>query len=137
LRDWHRPLDLLPGGIETSIDADSTLTDTVDRIMLATGLACLPRAQALRAMPVDSPVALGQCERSAVWDGSAGAVGSCLTKLGGANVLDFSRAAVDGSRSRAARSDIRRWIDLGQGAEPRPFRRSGGGSRYAYQRGAP
>jgi hypothetical protein len=54
LRDWHRPLDLLPGGIETSIDADSTLIDSVDRIMLAIGPACLPRAQALRAMPVDS-----------------------------------------------------------------------------------
>ncbi|MFE7543354.1 hypothetical protein [Streptomyces platensis] len=37
-RDWYWPLDLLPGGIEASIDADSTLTDRVDRIMLATGL---------------------------------------------------------------------------------------------------
>ncbi|MET7727319.1 kinase [Streptomyces mirabilis] len=41
-RDWYRPLDLLPGGIETIIGADSTLTETVDRIMLDTGLAGLP-----------------------------------------------------------------------------------------------
>ncbi|MER5185709.1 AAA family ATPase [Streptomyces sp. NPDC002896] len=42
LRDWYRPLDLLPGGIETVVGADSTLTETVDRIMLDTGLAGLP-----------------------------------------------------------------------------------------------
>ncbi|MFB9578870.1 AAA family ATPase [Streptomyces yanii] len=42
LRDWYRSLDLLPGGIETVIGADSTLTETVDRIMLDTGLAGLP-----------------------------------------------------------------------------------------------
>ncbi|MEV5548566.1 kinase [Streptomyces sp. NPDC052309] len=42
LRDWYRPLDLLPGGVETVIGADSTLTATVDRIMLDTGLAGLP-----------------------------------------------------------------------------------------------
>ncbi|MER5907482.1 kinase [Streptomyces mirabilis] len=42
LRDWYRPLDLLPGGIETVIGADSTLPETVDRIMLDTGLAGFP-----------------------------------------------------------------------------------------------
>lgn len=42
LRDWYRPLDLLPGGIETVIGADNTLPETVDRIMLDTGLAGLP-----------------------------------------------------------------------------------------------
>jgi predicted ATPase len=42
LRDWYRELDLLPGGIETFIGADSTLGETVDRIMLDTGLAGLP-----------------------------------------------------------------------------------------------
>lgn len=42
LRDWYRSLDLLPGGIETVIGADSTRTETVDRIMLDTGLAGLP-----------------------------------------------------------------------------------------------
>lgn len=42
LRDWYRPLDLLPGGIETVIDADSGLADTVDRIMHDTDLARLP-----------------------------------------------------------------------------------------------
>jgi predicted kinase len=42
LRDWYRELDLLPGGVETVIGADSTLSKTVDRIMLDTGLAGLP-----------------------------------------------------------------------------------------------
>ncbi|MEU3854960.1 AAA family ATPase [Streptomyces sp. NPDC029554] len=42
LRDWYRPRDLLPGGMETVIGADSTLTRTVDRIMLDSGLAHLP-----------------------------------------------------------------------------------------------
>ncbi|MET7897163.1 AAA family ATPase [Streptomyces mirabilis] len=42
LRDWYRSRDLLPGGVETVIDADSTLAAMVDRIMLDTGLAGLP-----------------------------------------------------------------------------------------------
>ncbi|MEW2614384.1 AAA family ATPase [Streptomyces sp. NPDC047880] len=42
LREWYRELDLLPGGVETVIGADSTLRETVDRIMLDTGLAGLP-----------------------------------------------------------------------------------------------
>ncbi|MFG2125998.1 kinase [Streptomyces sp. NPDC048710] len=42
LREWYRPRDLLPGGIETVIGADSALHETVDRIMLDTGLAHLP-----------------------------------------------------------------------------------------------
>jgi hypothetical protein len=42
LRDWYRELDLLPGGIETVIGADSTLRESVDRVMLDTGLAGLP-----------------------------------------------------------------------------------------------
>ncbi|WP_198655591.1 kinase [Streptomyces geranii] len=42
LRDWYRELDLLSGGTETVIGADSTLRETVDRIMLDTGLAGLP-----------------------------------------------------------------------------------------------
>ncbi|GAA2589653.1 kinase [Streptomyces roseoviolaceus] len=42
LRDWHRPLDLLPGGTETVIGAGSALHETVDRIMLETGLDRLP-----------------------------------------------------------------------------------------------
>lgn len=37
-REWYRPLDLLPGGAETVIGAGSTLSETVDRIMLDTGL---------------------------------------------------------------------------------------------------
>ncbi|MFE7031918.1 kinase [Streptomyces sp. NPDC057621] len=42
LRDWYREHDLLPGGIETIIGADSALHETVDHIMNGTGLAHLP-----------------------------------------------------------------------------------------------
>ncbi|MCG6495687.1 AAA family ATPase [Kitasatospora sp. A2-31] len=42
LRDWYREHDLLPGGIETVIGSDSTLRDTVDRIMRDTALSELP-----------------------------------------------------------------------------------------------
>jgi hypothetical protein len=42
LRAWYRPLDLLPGGVETVIGADSALTGTVERIMRTTGLGGLP-----------------------------------------------------------------------------------------------
>ncbi|MFB6575826.1 MULTISPECIES: AAA family ATPase [unclassified Streptomyces] len=42
LRDWYRERDLLPGGVETVIGADSALPDTVERIMRDTGLAGLP-----------------------------------------------------------------------------------------------
>lgn len=42
LRDWYRPRDVLPGGVETVIGADSVLAGTVDRIMRDTGLARLP-----------------------------------------------------------------------------------------------
>ena len=42
LRDWYRELDLLSGGVETVVGPDSTLSETVDRIMIDTGLAGLP-----------------------------------------------------------------------------------------------
>ncbi|MCX4766886.1 kinase [Streptomyces sp. NBC_01275] len=42
LRDWYRELDLLPGGAETVIGADSSLEETVARILRETGLADLP-----------------------------------------------------------------------------------------------
>ncbi|MGW1272964.1 AAA family ATPase [Streptomyces sp. NPDC002491] len=42
LRDWYRPLDLLPGGAETVIGADSALADTVGRVLRETGLDRLP-----------------------------------------------------------------------------------------------
>lgn len=42
LRDWYRPLDLLPDGNETVIGADSALEATVDRVMFDTGLTRLP-----------------------------------------------------------------------------------------------
>ncbi|MEV6564977.1 kinase [Streptomyces kronopolitis] len=39
LRSWYRPLDLLPGGVETVIPATSSLDDTIDRVMRQSGLA--------------------------------------------------------------------------------------------------
>ncbi|MER5547818.1 AAA family ATPase [Streptomyces sp. CG4] len=42
LRDWYRGRDLLPGGVERVIGADSSLTETVDHIMQDTGLSGLP-----------------------------------------------------------------------------------------------
>ncbi|KOG32702.1 AAA family ATPase [Streptomyces resistomycificus] len=42
LRSWYRPLDLLPGAVETVVDAASSLPETVERIMRETGLADLP-----------------------------------------------------------------------------------------------
>ncbi|MFE2070371.1 AAA family ATPase [Streptomyces sp. NPDC059467] len=42
LRAWYRERDLLPGGVESVIGGDSTLTATIDRVLLDTGLAHLP-----------------------------------------------------------------------------------------------
>ncbi|MGW5731517.1 MULTISPECIES: kinase [Streptomyces] len=42
LREWYRDLDLLPGGLETVVEAGSSLAETVDRVMRDTGLADLP-----------------------------------------------------------------------------------------------
>ncbi|MEV8426475.1 AAA family ATPase [Streptomyces niveus] len=42
LREWYRERDLLPSGIETIVDASSTLNDTVERIMRETGLDKVP-----------------------------------------------------------------------------------------------
>ncbi|MFD6023755.1 AAA family ATPase [Streptomyces griseoluteus] len=42
LRDWYRERDLLPGGLETVIDASSTLADSVTRIMRESGLDRIP-----------------------------------------------------------------------------------------------
>ncbi|WP_245791764.1 M15 family metallopeptidase [Actinacidiphila rubida] len=39
LASWYRELDLLPGSLETEIPADSTLQDTIARIVRETGLA--------------------------------------------------------------------------------------------------
>jgi len=44
LRDWYRELDLLPGHAETVVGTDSSLTETIDRIMLETGLGGLLRS---------------------------------------------------------------------------------------------
>ncbi|MFJ4832132.1 kinase [Streptomyces sp. NPDC088747] len=42
LREWYRPFDLLPGGGEKVIGAASALTETIEHILLDTGLARLP-----------------------------------------------------------------------------------------------
>ncbi|MFQ6197105.1 AAA family ATPase [Streptomyces sp. NPDC000405] len=41
MREWYRPHDVLPGGIETVIPATSSLEETVRRVMLESGLAAL------------------------------------------------------------------------------------------------
>ncbi|MFJ2136409.1 hypothetical protein ACIOMQ_37340 [Streptomyces sp. NPDC087845] len=38
LRDWYREKDLLPSGLETVVDAASTLDDTVQQIFSESGL---------------------------------------------------------------------------------------------------
>ncbi|MFF9118835.1 hypothetical protein ACF09Y_25115 [Streptomyces massasporeus] len=90
LRDLYRELDLLPGGVETVIGADSALRETVDRIMRATGLAALP------ALDLQSPVRTrraGRVRRVAVSMDGAGAPASA------ARCCPTPRAAV-ASRTR-------------------------------------
>ncbi|WP_052489865.1 AAA family ATPase [Streptomyces sp. 150FB] len=48
LREWYRPLDLLPGGVETLISASSALDETVDQVMRVSGLAALAFAPSER-----------------------------------------------------------------------------------------
>ncbi|GGV58220.1 hypothetical protein GCM10010245_91350 [Streptomyces spectabilis] len=45
LRDWYQEKDLLPGGLETVIDAASALDDTVQQILRESGLD--------RGLPID------------------------------------------------------------------------------------
>ncbi|MGW0538384.1 AAA family ATPase [Streptomyces sp. NPDC003032] len=42
LRDWYRDKDLLPDGLETVVDAASTLDDTVQLILAESGLDGIP-----------------------------------------------------------------------------------------------
>ncbi|MGW4231810.1 AAA family ATPase [Streptomyces sp. NPDC004980] len=42
MSSWYRERDLLPGSFESVIGPDSTLGETIDHIMLDTGLAGLP-----------------------------------------------------------------------------------------------
>ncbi|MEV4502603.1 hypothetical protein [Streptomyces klenkii] len=39
MRSWYRPHDVLPSGIETIVSANSSLAETVDRVMQDAGLA--------------------------------------------------------------------------------------------------
>jgi predicted kinase len=38
LREWYRPLDVLPGGVETVVPATSPLEETVQRVLRESGL---------------------------------------------------------------------------------------------------
>jgi len=38
LREWYRPLDVLPGGVETVIPAASPLEETVEQVLRESGL---------------------------------------------------------------------------------------------------
>lgn len=55
LAEWYRPLDLLPGGVETVIPASSSLRETSDRVMRESGLVAGRReaggTEMLRAGP--------------------------------------------------------------------------------------
>ncbi|MBK3576996.1 kinase [Streptomyces sp. MBT65] len=44
LREWYRPLDVLPGGVETVVPATSPLAATVERVLRESGLADVPRS---------------------------------------------------------------------------------------------
>lgn len=46
MSQWYRDKDLLPGGIEDIIPADSSLEDTVQQIMVKAGMARTPAASA-------------------------------------------------------------------------------------------
>jgi hypothetical protein len=46
LREWYRPLDVLPGGVETVVPATSPLAATVERVLRESGLSDVPRSTA-------------------------------------------------------------------------------------------
>ncbi|MFF7607659.1 M15 family metallopeptidase [Streptomyces parvulus] len=71
LTSWYRERDLLPGGPETVIPADSTLGDTVARILRETGLASArphpaPRYGRSRADSAKSPVLMSDARVAAI-----------------------------------------------------------------------
>ncbi|WP_077063151.1 kinase [Streptomyces sp. MP131-18] len=51
MRDWYRPLDLLPGGVETVVAESSALADTVDRVLREAGLGRVDLAPPTDAAP--------------------------------------------------------------------------------------
>ena len=54
LREWYRPLNLLPGGVEAVIPATSPLDGTVDRVLHESGLCASPCAH-LGSVPARTP----------------------------------------------------------------------------------
>ncbi|MHC3473581.1 P-loop NTPase family protein [Streptomyces sp. 7R007] len=58
LREWYRPLDLLPGGVETVIPATTSLDDTVEQVMRASGLTPLAPAAGDRHDPAEGRLRL-------------------------------------------------------------------------------
>ncbi|KUN09279.1 hypothetical protein AQI95_05450 [Streptomyces yokosukanensis] len=59
LGDWYRERDLLPSGIETVIDAGSSLPETVRRIMRETDLDQVPAIDRCRSGTPDGHPAPG------------------------------------------------------------------------------
>ncbi|MFE9002418.1 hypothetical protein ACFYOY_09795 [Streptomyces sp. NPDC007875] len=56
MRDWYRPLDLLPGGGETVIPVASALAETVERVMRNAGWATPPGTDCTEAQgPAAAP----------------------------------------------------------------------------------
>jgi predicted kinase len=54
LREWYRPLNLLPGGVERVVPATSPLDGTVDRVLHESGLCASPCAH-LGSAPARTP----------------------------------------------------------------------------------
>lgn len=67
MRQWYRGLDLLPGGTEQVIPAESSLEDTVSKVMADAGLklTCPPRANAASAALARSGQVAGAAIRNA------------------------------------------------------------------------
>lgn len=61
LREWYRPHDLLPDHVETVIGATSSLPETIDQVLDASGLAALtdprdaPTPRGSRSRPASAP----------------------------------------------------------------------------------
>lgn len=71
LTSWYRELDLLPGGLETVVPADSTLQDTIARILRETDLASAspippPQCKPSQGDSMSSPVLMSDPRVAAV-----------------------------------------------------------------------
>lgn len=105
LASWYRELDLLPGGLETVVPADSTLQDTIARIMR--------EADLVSAFPVPPP----QCEPSQT-DAMSGPVLMSDPRVAAIPVRDCGEPLVD-VRDHGFRVDPRKQDSLGAFAHVR------------------